>query len=95
MGTDFYLYFLKLSNNYNIKLDNMACKYAFYLPAFLIVLIHLIVFHPVIKDRMEKLIPMFKSISTAIMCTVSRVLGFHKGNKEERMKNNEPEGIKV
>jgi hypothetical protein len=44
----------------------MACKYAFYLPAFLLVVIHFIVLHPMIKHYWDKVSPFVTSITAKI-----------------------------
>lgn len=39
----------------------MACKYAFFAPAFLILIIHFVVLHPFVKEKVGKMVKFAQS----------------------------------
>lgn len=45
----------------------MTCKYAIMLPAFLLIVIHLIVLHPILKDKYERVAPFIKYVFFALI----------------------------
>ncbi len=44
----------------------MPCKYAFYFPAFLLVVVHFVVLHPYIQPHFEKLASVLKNMVNTI-----------------------------
>ena len=45
----------------------MTCKYAIMLPAFLLIVIHFIVLHPILKDKYERVAPFIKYVFFALI----------------------------
>lgn len=48
-------------------IEQMTCKYAIMLPAFLLIVIHFIVLHPILKDKYERIAPFFKYIFMTLL----------------------------
>lgn len=44
-----------------ITYQKMACKYAFFAPAFLILIIHFVVLHPLVKDKVSNIVKFAQS----------------------------------
>lgn len=45
----------------------MSCKYAFMVPGFLLIVIHFVVFHPMLKDNYMKIVPYFKGFVRSVL----------------------------
>jgi hypothetical protein len=42
----------------------MPCKYAIGFPVFILIIIHFIILHPIVKQQLSKLQPIYQSLKT-------------------------------
>lgn len=58
---------LNLFSDLILFTEQMTCKYAMMLPAFLLIIIHFIVLHPILKDKYQRVAPFIKYVFLALI----------------------------